>query len=66
MQVLLSFFYAECRFTFSSPSTGFKLIVLDECDAMTKDAQFALRRGERSKGRDCFFGLTADLPLRHQ
>lgn len=38
-------------------STKFKLVILDECDAMTKDAQFALRRVIEKYTRNARFCL---------
>mmetsp|Transcript_27622 Transcript_27622/g.71661 ORF Transcript_27622/g.71661 Transcript_27622/m.71661 type:complete len:334 (-) Transcript_27622:143-1144(-) len=38
-------------------NTGFKLVILDECDAMTKDAQFALRRVIEKYARNTRFCL---------
>ena len=38
----------------------FKLVVLDECDAMTKDAQFALRRVIEKYTRNARFALIAN------
>ena len=46
--------FASTRTIFSNT---FKLIILDECDAMTKDAQFALRRVIEKYTRNARFCL---------
>ena len=42
-------------------SNKFKLVILDECDAMTRDAQFALRRGTIEPHDTARVSLISDL-----
>ena len=49
--------FASTRTIFSNK---FKLVILDECDAMTKDAQFALRRVIEKYTRNARFCLIAN------
>lgn len=50
--------FASTRTIFSNK---FKLVILDECDAMTKDAQFALRRVIEKYTRNARFCLIANF-----
>jgi replication factor C subunit 3/5 len=53
--------FASTRSVFSNT---FKLIILDECDAMTKDAQFALRRVIEKYTRNARFCLICNYVIK--
>jgi len=38
--------FVSAKTIFNDGSVGFKMVILDECDAMTPEAQFAIRSGK--------------------